>query len=230
MRKWTARLAKLSWYVAFSFLAVAWHSSRHLQHDLVYAHANGRLWQVFSRPGEFGLRSAYPWPVEQPLITASSTEPTFPQAAHFFMRGDRLLGPVWLSSDHGVDGQMNDRVVSHFGVRFSYGDGLAPAGAGGAPGWNCVNHAWPNAWDVPAFAVRYLDIRIRLAAAGTFLSIPVAAWLLAGLLRVFRSAGQPPGRCVQCGYDLRATPGRCPECGAIPSSQEPRKQQIKGDT
>jgi hypothetical protein len=38
--------------------------------------------------------------------------------------------------------------------------------------------------------------------------------LVPGLSSAEREWRRRRGRCLECGYDLRATPGRCPECGA----------------
>lgn len=64
----------------------------------------------------------------------------------------------------------------------------------------------------------------RQGASIVQLEIPV--WLFAAvgialavvpLIRRLRKKFGGTGRCVQCGYDLRATPDRCPECGGVPA-------------
>jgi hypothetical protein len=45
-------------------------------------------------------------------------------------------------------------------------------------------------------------------------AVPAIVWL-ARRLRARRRT--ETGRCLRCGYDLRATPGRCPECGTEPT-------------
>ena len=52
----------------------------------------------------------------------------------------------------------------------------------------------------------FVPLRLVIAAAAF-------APLCAGALALLRLRPSKPGRCANCGYDLRATPGRCPECG-----------------
>jgi hypothetical protein len=75
-----------------------------------------------------------------------------------------------------------------------------------------------NNWSMYPHAQRTTVLLVPHWAAMAGASV-LPAWRLFAAVRRRRASGQ--GRCMVCGYDLRASPGRCPECGTDRSSGAP---------
>jgi hypothetical protein len=93
-------------------------------------------------------------------------------------------------------------------------------------GWNGT-HSQPGALcSAPGLSIDRTIVTLTAQARGDeqltirvrwwLLAIPCGLSLLAGFILfrpLLRRRFSGPGRCPNCGYDLRATPERCPECG-----------------
>jgi hypothetical protein len=76
-------------------------------------------------------------------------------------------------------------------------------------------HRWDmTAGRTPQAPVLGRFAEVRVAPAWPLL-VSLGLVSLGVMLRVRRRRARRAGRCVQCGYDLRATPQRCPECGSV---------------
>jgi hypothetical protein len=75
-----------------------------------------------------------------------------------------------------------------------------------------------------SFGYRTTGVRQQMLIVHVpYWSVGVILALLPTLWTLRRRAGKHRnGRCIVCGYDLRATPDRCPECGAVPNVKDAR--------
>jgi hypothetical protein len=81
--------------------------------------------------------------------------------------------------------------------------------------WNLTAGGNPQAPVLGAF----MELRVALAWPIVMKMSLVSLWVILVIRK--RRADRDGGRCLNCGYDLRATPERCPECGSVPAAARP---------
>jgi hypothetical protein len=76
-----------------------------------------------------------------------------------------------------------------------------------------VDHVTPYGWHSRLFWLATAAMNVAIGVLG--------AWLV--FRADLRERRLSAGRCVWCGYDLRATPNACPECGRTPQRKRGNK-------
>jgi hypothetical protein len=92
--------------------------------------------------------------------------------------------------------------------------------------WSWTRLRIPEGWCILGFEcyqpirdiTRCTDVAIPYWFLTSAASMLPAIWIRKRSRMAKVNARYIKGRCVACGYDLRATPERCPECGAVPQN------------